>query len=273
MRLRITKYSNRSNNLWHRRESWWLAAFNELRQSREAEEECVTSFSSFRVAVFFFFLAKRTRVMMCWFPFACPSRRFTAESHWWCVIRVTGWRVKCPPPYRSRSNCVCVFNGFARVYWLISGLEIWSSRFLRAHPVIMSDILDGLRSYPLFMYSQVWNLGQLYFIFSPSHALRLLPFASAGRCMKPKQRLSVLCSAAVAFWKEETHKSCPCRSSGPGALLLLFIFIPDNEHSHEYAFSVCLCSATRKRLASHLHQLCSRNARWVRRWLCDGRCN
>lgn len=59
----------------------------------------------------------------------------------------------------------------SEVYWLVSGLEIWPSPF-RARPVIMSDILDGLRSYPLFMYSQVWNLGQPFF-FPPSLMLWL----------------------------------------------------------------------------------------------------
>lgn len=58
------------------------------------------------------------------------------------------------------------------VYWLVSGLEIWPYP-LRARPVIMSDILDGLRSYPLFMYSQVWNLGQPFF-FPPSRKLGLM---------------------------------------------------------------------------------------------------
>lgn len=90
------------------------------------------------------------------------------------------------------------------VYRLVSGLEIWPSP-LRARPVIMSDILDGLRSYPLFTYSQVRNLGQPFF--SPSIAqARTNSVGSKGLCMKNKHKpgfsLSVLFSAAFVSWKE-----------------------------------------------------------------------
>lgn len=97
------------------------------------------------------------------------------------------------------------------VYWLVSGLEIWPSP-LRARPVIMSDILDGLRSYPLFMYSQVWNLGQPYFFFFSSVARASNNgVGSRGLWIKNKQKLWLLCqccfAAALVFWKEEEEKN------------------------------------------------------------------
>lgn len=136
---------------------------------------------------------------------------------------------------RSRSNrmCVCVKEfervGFAQVKcidWYLG----WKSDppLLRARPVIMSDILDGLRSYPLFMYSQVKNLGQPFFFlfFFP---LPLTVLAPEDFEWKISRNLGCFVSAVFScflfpeYKKKKNSIQPPCHPSGPGVLL-----------SHEY---------------------------------------
>jgi len=75
-----------------------------------------------------------------------------------------------------------------------------------AHPVIMSDISDGLRSYLLFMYSQVWNLGQPYFLVPPIARASTYAVGSRGLRMKKQQKL---CTRSRSCFQHDAILSVP----------------------------------------------------------------
>lgn len=79
----------------------------------------------------------------------------------------------------------------------------------------MSDILDGLRSYPLFMYSQVWNLGQTYFLPPPPSTLR-----HPHPCVVRAASNSVGLRRFFSF-KMMRHSGC-CRLTKPFAEAIIY---------------------------------------------------
>ena len=91
----------------------------------------------------------------------------------------------------------------------------------------MSDILVGLRSYPLFMYSQVWNLGQPYFS-PPSFSLQLTALVqgdSEWKISSSSGGFGWLFSEAIIYWlvkKHSRHRR---------------VFYCDLLYRHEYAAS------------------------------------
>ena len=112
----------------------------------------------------------------------------------------------------------------------------------------MSDILDGMRSYPLFTYPQVSeSRAAIFFIPPPPLQLGLMVLVPATLNEKNKYNLKTTLTkfvsvvfSCVCFLKRWRGKKCLRPPSDPGVLLLPFIFRPDKEHYMNMHFPLFL---------------------------------